>query len=31
MIVESGRFTPGDEEEVAFQLAIATYHRGGGR
>ena len=31
MIVESGRFTPGDEKEVAFELAIATYHRGGGR
>lgn len=31
MIVESGRFLPGDEGEVAFELAIATYHRGGGR
>lgn len=31
MIVETGRFTPGDEKEVAFELAIATYHRGGGR
>lgn len=31
MIVESGRFLPGDEGEVAFELSIATYHRGGGR
>lgn len=31
MIVESGRFLPGDEDEVAFEFAIATYHRGGGR
>lgn len=31
MIVESGRFQPGDDQEVAFELAIATYHRGGAR
>ena len=31
IIVESGRLTPGGGELVAFDLGLATYHRGGVR
>jgi hypothetical protein len=31
IVVESGRMQPGIAAEVAFDLGLATYHRGGGR
>ena len=31
IIVESGRFMPGGDDLIAFDLGLATYHRGGSR
>lgn len=31
IVVESGRMMPGGDEQIAFDLGLATYHRGGAR